>query len=130
MNDAPQKPEPPSPLLFLAEVFYGVVMGFLPAFLIFLSVRTGFTNAVAILAIIIAFAAVYHLLGWLIVMAPFHALRWVWRKLTGQPAPAPEPPPPAAQPRHWVEKAGFWSGFALINLVMLRAGLTMSEGVS
>lgn len=39
------------------------------------------------------------------------------------------PQKPAPQ-RHWVEKAGLWSGFALINLLMLRAGLTMSEGLS
>ena len=127
MSDTPQMP---SPLLFLAEVFYGAMMGFAPAFLIMLAINAGFTNALAIMAIVLVFGALYHFAGWVLVMAPFQILRWSWRKLTGQPAPAPEPPPPPAAPRHWVERAGFWSGFALINLLMLRASLTTSEGLT
>ena len=130
MSDAPQRPEPPSPLLFLGEVLFGAMMGFLPAFLIFLSLNAGFTNALGIMAIIVIFGTLYHFAGWVLVMVPFHILRWLWRKLTGQPAPAPEPPEEPRAPRHWAERAGFWSGFALINLLMLRAGLTMSEGLT
>ncbi|MFD1794486.1 hypothetical protein FQV27_07640 [Paracoccus aurantiacus] len=130
MSDAPQKPELPSPLHFLGEVLFGAMMGLLPAFLIFLTFNAGFTNAIGIMAIILVFGGLYHFAGWVIVMAPLHILRWSWRKLTGQPSPAPIPPAPPAAPRHWVERAGFWSGFALINLLMLRAGLNISEGLS
>lgn len=128
MSDAPQRPEPPSPLLFLAEVLYGAMMGFLPAFLIFLAVTADFTNGFGIMVIILIFGALYHFAGWVLVMAPVHTLRWSWRKLTGQPAP--EQPKEPMPPRHWVERAGFWSGFALINLLMLRASLRMSEGLA
>ena len=130
MTGAPHRAEPPSPAMFLGQVIDGGMMGFFPAFLIFLALRTDIAKAMGIFAIMLVFAALYQAMGWSLVMGPFYLLRWIWRKLTGRPATKPEPPKAPKAPRHWVEKAGFWSGFVLIILLMLRASLPLPEEMS
>ncbi|MDO5606598.1 MAG: hypothetical protein Q4G25_15705 [Paracoccus sp. (in: a-proteobacteria)] len=98
-------------------------LGLLPAAFITLALHLGLTDALYIAAILVVIAALYHFFGWLLVFAPFHAARWLWRKVRGyQPPPAP-PPAPAPPRFHWVLIAGFLCGMALMILLAIRDGL-------
>ncbi|MDO5605670.1 MAG: hypothetical protein Q4G25_10980 [Paracoccus sp. (in: a-proteobacteria)] len=110
--------ETPSPLSFIGAVLYGMFLGLLPAGFAMLWLRMGFAQAAGIAGFLLAFGLLYHVLGWTVVMAPFYALRWIWRQVRGyQPPPAPAPPPERI---HWILIAGFFSGMALMILLSIR----------
>ncbi|MDO5612352.1 MAG: hypothetical protein Q4G14_03805 [Paracoccus sp. (in: a-proteobacteria)] len=116
MTDAPL----PSPLKFIGAVLYGMFLGFAPGIFIMLALRSSVQDALLIIAGVIVFALLYHLLGWLLVLGPFYALRWLWHQAIGrQPEPEPESPIRA----HWTLIAGFWSGVALTCLMIAYGNL-------
>lgn len=129
MSDSRPDAQTPSPLRLAGDVFFGAVLGTTPGFFLFLGTSFSWSTAVWFSGFILIFGILSHFAGWALFILPFKVLRWLWQRMQGDTPAEPEEPEP--QPRtHWISTAGFWSGFAIMTLLWLRAGLQIYEAPS
>ncbi|MDO5630923.1 MAG: hypothetical protein Q4G22_03700 [Paracoccus sp. (in: a-proteobacteria)] len=118
----------PSPLSFLGTfllgLFFGGMFGFLLTVAMFFIQLSSPLEGIMLFAGLIAIAGVYHLLGWAVFVLPFKTIKWLWQWVNGHPVSTKVTKQPApVTATHWTERAAYWSGFALMLLLILRGNL-------